>query len=129
MDHAPHPLRVAVEARDPDAIRACFAPGAVLRGPFSMQPFVGRDAAVAALAAFGSTLEDLRYTEELPAGEAHVLVFRARLGDQELEGVDVLYDDPGGAGITNFLLTFRPLDALGALAAAVVPKLDATPGA
>jgi hypothetical protein len=125
MHDVPHPLRAAVEARDPAAVRAAFAPDAVLRGPLSMEPFVGRDAAVAALAAFGSTLEDLRYTEEFAAGDRHVIVFRARFGEHELEGVDVLRDDPGGAGITDFLLTFRPVEGLAALATAVAAKLEA----
>lgn len=125
MHEAPHPLRVAVEARDPAAIRAAFAPDAVLRGPLSIEPFVGREATVAALASFGGALEDLRYTEEFAAGDRHVIVFRARFGEHELEGVDILRDDPGGAGITDFLLIFRPLEGLAELAAAIGPTLAA----
>ena len=120
-----HPLRVAVEARDPDAIRRSFAPDARFFSPFSAEPFRGREQAAAALAAFGTTLEGLEYTEEFGEGSRRAIGFRAWLGDRELVGVDVLIDAEDGSGIEEFHLFFRPLPGLEELREAVRPKFAA----
>jgi hypothetical protein len=57
--------------------------------------------------------EDFRYTDEfdgVPGTLGHVLVFRARIGDRELEGVDILRTDDEGTP-TELTVMVRPYSA------------------
>jgi hypothetical protein len=51
-------------------------------------------------------------------------VFRTRVGDRELEGLDLLRLDADGL-IAELSVMIRPLSGLIALAQAIGPKLDA----
>jgi hypothetical protein len=52
-----------------------------------------------------------------------VLVFRAHVGDRELEGVDLLHHDADGA-IDRLTVMIRPLSALQAVATAMRERLS-----
>ena len=117
-----HPFRSAVEARDFDAALALFADDATLDSPVAFKPFVGIEAVGVVLRAVFETFEDFRYTDEFASDSAHALVFRARVGDKDVEGLDLIRSDEAGR-ITNLTVMVRPLSGLIALAEAMAAKV------
>ena len=97
--HERHPsLPAAVEAGDVDAALATLADDVVFHSPAVFHPYEGRDTVGALLHLVFKTFEDLRYTDELRGadGTAPGLVFRTRVGERELEGLDLLREDADG---------------------------------
>lgn len=119
-----HPFRAAIEARDQAAMVATLAPEVVLHSPVTFKPFEGKPAVEELFSVLLEVFEDFRYTDELEAPGAHVLVFRTRIGDREVEGIDLLRDREDGL-IIDFTVMVRPLSAAIALAEAVGPRLAA----
>jgi hypothetical protein len=115
-------FRAAIEAGDHAAMVAAFAPDAVLNSPVSFKPFEGREAISQLLAILLETFEDFRYTDEFEGEGKAALVFRARVGDRELEGLDLFRFDADGR-IVELTVMVRPLSGVVALAEAVGPKL------
>ena len=77
------------------------------------------------LRAVFEVFEDFRYVDELASADGgHALIFAARVGDRQLEGMDLLYDDAAGR-ITRFTVMVRPLSGALALAEAMKAKLEA----
>jgi hypothetical protein len=115
-------FRAAVEARDQAAMVAALAPDVVFNSPIKHRPFEGREAVAVLFGALLETFEDFRYTDEFEADGAKALIFRARVGDRELEGIDILRFDDEGL-IAEFTVMVRPLTGAMALAEAVGEKL------
>jgi hypothetical protein len=115
-------FRAAVEAGDHSAMVAALAPDVVFNSPIKHRPFEGREAVAVVLGAVIETFEDFRYTDELSAQRMSALIFRARVGDRELEGIDVLRFDDDGL-IADFTVMVRPLTGAIALSEAVGEKL------
>src|SRR5436853_6728519 len=101
-----------------------LAQDVVFNSPVAFKPFEGRDTVAQVLEAVLNTFEDFRYTDELDDGNVHALVFRARVGDKELEGIDLLRLDDDGK-IADFTVLVRPASGLMALGAAMGPKVAA----
>jgi hypothetical protein len=121
-------FRSAVEERDHPAMVDSLAPGVVFNSPVSFLPFEGRDSVGQVLGAVMETFEDFRYTDELAGETAHALVFAARVGEKELQGIDLLrFDDDGK--IRDFTVLVRPLSGTIALAEAMGPKVAHLKGA
>lgn len=121
-------FRSAVEAEDLDAMMSAFAEDAVLHSPITFQPFEGRDAIRQLLDIIMQVLQDFHYTDELDDGKAtKALVFRARVGEREVEGLDLIRFDADGA-IRDFTVMVRPRSSLEALLAEVAPRLAAARG-
>jgi hypothetical protein len=122
---ATHPFRAAVEARDPDAAVAALADDVVFHSPAVFHAYEGRETVGALLRLVFETFDDLRYTDELTGPDGtHALIFRARVGDREVEGLDLLRDGPDGR-VADFTVMVRPLSGLLALAQALGPKVEA----
>ncbi len=121
-------FRRAVESRDHAGMVAALAPGAVLHSPVTFKPFEGRDAIALLFRILLETFEDFAYTDELAGDGTHILVFRARVGDRQVEGIDLLRFGTDGL-VEDFTVMVRPLSAAIALAEAVGPKLAAAAGA
>ena len=120
-----HPFRAAVEAGDVEAAIALLAPGVVFRSPVVHRPYEGADAVAGLLRAVFEVFEDFRYVDELEsAGGGPALIFEARVGDRQLQGMDLLYDDADGR-IARFTVMVRPLSGALALAEAMKAKLAA----
>lgn len=115
MSEAAARFRQAVEARDPDAMAALLADDVVFRSPAVHQPYVGRDATMVVLRSVLRVFEDFRYTRSFTeeGGDGHVLEFVARVGDREVQGVDVL--TTAGGTITGLTVLIRPLSGLNAV--------------
>ncbi|CAA9293439.1 MAG: hypothetical protein AVDCRST_MAG54-4647 [uncultured Actinomycetospora sp.] len=115
-------FRAAVEAGDMDAAVALLADDVEFHSPVVHSPYRGRDAVAPILHAVAQVFEDFRYVAEVAGGEDHVLVFRAHVGDKQLEGIDLLHHDARGA-IERLTVMIRPLSALQAVAAAMRERL------
>jgi SnoaL-like domain len=122
------PFRDAVLRGDHAAMVDALAPDVVFNSPVAFKPFEGRDAVGQVLAAVLTTFEDFRYTDELAGETAYVLVFEARVGDKQVQGIDLLRFDADGK-IDDFTVLVRPLSATIALAEAMGPKVAHLKGA
>jgi SnoaL-like domain len=120
----PHPFRQAVEARDLDAIRELLADEVVFNSPVANKPFEGREVVIQVLAFAVVTFEDFRYVDEVADGDRVALIFRARVGDRELQGLDFIHTDADGR-IDELTVMVRPMSGLVALGEAMQAKIVA----
>lgn len=119
---APHPFRLAAEAKDLEAMTATLHEDVVLHSPILFRGFEGREIVLQVLTHVVATLEDFRYTDELEEGNTVVLRFRARVGDRELEGIDFLELDADGR-VAELTVFMRPLSAVNAFNAQMAARL------
>jgi hypothetical protein len=68
------------------------------------------------------TLEDFKVAEEFGSGETRAVLWHARVGGQQLQGMDVLRLDSNGK-VREIRLFVRPRPGLAALAAALAPRV------
>ena len=122
-------FRSAVEAGNLEGMIATFAEDAVLHSPITFKPFEGRAAIRQLLAILFEVFQDFRYTDELEAEDGtRALVFNARVGDRDLQGLDLIRFDDSGL-IRDLTVMVRPRSALEALLAEVAPRLAESRGA
>ena len=117
-------FRAAVENRDLARMEAALAPDVVFRSPAVFKPYEGRDAVMHLLGTVIEVFEDFEYTDELAGEGTHALVFRARVGERMVEGLDHLTVDADGL-VTELMVMIRPLSGLMALAEAMAERLGA----
>ena len=117
-------FRAAVESKDFSAIEELFSEDVSFRSPVVFAPYEGRDAVAMLLGAVAQVFEDFRYTDQVETGDTAVLVFEARVGDRELNGVDVLRFDPDDR-VAEMMVMVRPMSGVHALAEAMQAKLEA----
>jgi hypothetical protein len=117
-------FKQAVEARDFDAAIECLASDVVFNSPVAHTPFEGKETVGQVLRAVSETFEDFEYTDAFDNGDTHALVFRARVGDKQLEGLDLLRMNGDGL-IEHFTVMVRPASGLMALGQAMAPKVEA----
>jgi hypothetical protein len=118
------PFREAVEAGDMDRMTAALDPEVIFRSPVVFRPYEGRDAVMQLLSLVAEVFEDFRYVDELHGDDTTCLVFEARVGDRELEGVDYLRHGPDGL-VAELTVMVRPYSAATALRDAMGAKLAA----
>jgi hypothetical protein len=118
------PFRAAVEAEDPDALTDALAEDVVFRSPAVFKPYEGK-AVVSAILVQGAmkVFEDFRYTDQLEDSDVATLVFRARVGDRELDGLDLLRFDADGK-VGELTVMVRPMSGLNALAEAMARRFE-----
>jgi limonene-1,2-epoxide hydrolase len=118
-------FRKAIESADLDAAIACLSPRVVLHSPVTFKPFVGREAVAALFAILFKTFEDFRYIDEFRGDDGSaVLHFMTRVGDREVEGIDMIRSGADGL-IEDFTVMVRPLSAVTALRDAIGAQLAA----
>ena len=117
-------FRAAVENRDLARMEAALAPDVVFRSPAVFKPYEGREAVMHLLGTVVEVFEDFEYTDELAGEGTHALVFRARVGERMVEGLDHLTVDADGL-VTELMVMIRPLSGLMALAEAMAERLGA----
>ena len=124
-----HPFRSAIEAGDIDGALALFSPEVVFNSPVVFRSYHGRDTLAVILHAVARVFEDFRYEREIGADGAadHALVFKARVGDRELQGCDFLHTAPDGL-IDEMTVMVRPRSAMLALAEAMQAEVLAMQG-
>jgi hypothetical protein len=115
-------FRRAAETRDIAGLFATLAEDVVLHSPIVHRPYVGRQQAGMILRAFIETVTDFHYQAELGGDGRSALVFRAKVGELDIEGVDLF--TPTADGLVGDLTVFvRPFRAAQALAEAMRARL------
>ena len=119
------PFRAAVESKDFGQVEATLAPEIHFRSPAVFTPYEGRERVIALLRVVGEVLgPELSYQWQLREGDREVLCFSSRVGDREVEGVDLLrYDEQGQ--VSELVVMMRPVSALLAVRDAVAAGLEA----
>ncbi len=121
-------FRAAAEAKDFSAIEDLFAEEVEFKSPVVFKPYRGRDSVAMLLAAVIQVFEDFRYTDQTETGGTATLAFTARVGDREVDGIDLLrFDDDGR--IREMAVYVRPMSGINALAEAMRKKLEAAQAA
>jgi SnoaL-like domain len=123
-----NPFREAMEAGNLEGAMALFTEDVAFRSPAVFRPYEGRDRVATVLRATSRVLQDFRFEREIGAADAsdHALVFRATVGDREIEGCDFLHTNADGL-IDEFFVMVRPLSGILALAEAMEAELPADP--
>ena len=117
-------FRAAAEAKDFSQVDELFAADATFRSPVVFRPYEDRAAIKLLLEAVAQVFEDFRYTGQVETGDTAVLVFAARVGERELEGVDILRFGPDGT-VIEMTVMVRPLSGMHALAERMREMLEA----
>ena len=117
-------FRTAVESGDPQAVIDRLAPDVTFRSPVVYKPYEGRDAVGVVLGAVFQVFEDFRYVSEVSDGDLEVLVFEARVGDRELQGVDIVRVGDDGL-VSELTVLVRPMSGMMALAEVMRARLEA----
>jgi hypothetical protein len=118
-------FRAAGERLDLPAFLETLAPGVKLRSPISFRArFEGFDDVAALMREVFDVLDDIDYFEDVGTSTTRALLYRARIGGQDVEGaILVRLDD--GARVEEMTMFFRPLPGLTALTARLTPRLTA----
>jgi hypothetical protein len=117
-------FRRGVESKDVAVMMEAFADGAVLHSPITFRPFEGKEAIARLLGILMQVFQDFRYTDELTAEDGtKALVFRTRVGDRDVEGLDLIRFD-GSGRIRDFTVMVRPRSAVEALLREVSSRLS-----
>jgi len=115
--------RVAAEAADTDAAVACLSPDVILSSPLTEQfRLEGPDQLRDFLASAFTAVADIGFHTEIGQGDAYALAYRARVGTQPFEEVQLLHLDDA-ARIKEISLYGRPMPALTALMITLGPEL------
>jgi hypothetical protein len=116
-------FRAAAEGKDFSAIDDLFAEGVSFRSPVVFKPYEGREAVATLLGAVSQVFQDFRYTDQVETGDVATLAFSARIGDRELDGIDLLRFDADGR-VEEMAVYVRPMSGVNALAEAMGRKLE-----
>ena len=117
-------FRRAAEAKDFSQVEELFTEDVTFKSPVVFKPYEGREALGMILGAVVKVFEDFRYVEQVETGDTAVLVFEARAGDRDLQGVDILRfgeDDQ----IRELIVMVRPMSGMHALADEMKKMLEA----
>ena len=117
-------FRAAVEAKNLDAAGDVLADDVVFRSPVVFKPYEGREAVLVILGAVVQVFENFRYIGQAESDELAVLIFAARVGDRELEGVDILRFDENDR-VRELTVMVRPMSGVHALAERMRAMLEA----
>jgi hypothetical protein len=112
-------FRAAVEAEDPEVLTETLAEDIVFRSPVVFKAYEGK-AVVSLILTEGAmkVFEDFRYLEQLEGEDAAALIFKARVGDRDVDGLDLLRFDADGK-VRELTVMARPMSGLNALAEAM----------
>jgi hypothetical protein len=116
-------FRKAVEAGDIDALVECLAEDVVFKSPIVFRPYVGKAVVGSILRAVARVFVDFRYTSELDDGAHSALVFEAKVGNREVQGIDLIEANETGL-VARLTVFVRPLSGAHALADAVKAELE-----
>ena len=107
-------FRAAIEQQDHAALMQAFTPDVVFHSPIVHQSYVGRAVLAPLLAAIMQVFREFRDLEEYDSTNGKVLLFHARVGERDLDGVDILNFDANGL-VQEFSVMVRPYSAATAL--------------
>jgi len=113
-----------VADRDADAIGDLLAEDVIIGAPPYWEPLEGHPLVTHLLGIIVTTIEDLRYRREWIDGNELALEFRGQVGDEQLQGIDLITLDDDGR-VRRIDVMIRPLNALTALFERVAPQMAA----
>lgn len=120
-------FRRAVEAHDIEAAAALLANDVTFHSPAVFKAYHGAPTVSHLLRTVYEVFEDFRYTDELTGADGvHALIFEARVGDRQVQGMDLIRPAADGT-IADFTVMVRPASGLAALAEAMATRLAASP--
>ena len=120
-------FRAAVESKELAAIDSLFAEDARFRSPVVFKPYEGREQIAIILGAALRVFEDFRYIAQTETGDTAVLMFEARVGDRQLQGVDILeFTDNDRIAVLTVMV--RPMSGMHALAEGMRQQLESVAG-
>jgi hypothetical protein len=111
-----------VERRDLEALREVLASDIALGAPPYWNPLEGREVVAHLLGLIVHTIQDFRYRREWVSGRELALEFTGRVGDLELQGIDLISLDESGK-IHRFEVPMRPVNAVLALRETIAPQM------
>jgi len=115
--------RAAIDSQDPEALAAACAPDLVFHSPItSTIQFEGRDEMLNLYRTVLEVYDEQHCVAEYESGNTLVVHLHARIGDQELDEVQILRMNEDGK-VREITMYVRPLPGLTALMAALAPKL------
>jgi SnoaL-like protein len=117
-------FRRAAEDKDFSQLDELFSEEVVFRSPMVHKPYEGREALKVLLGAIAQVFEDFRYLEQVENDGVAVLFFQARVGDRELQGVDILKFG-GDDRIAEMTVMIRPMTGLRAVGERMKALLEA----
>lgn len=117
-------FKAAAEAKDFSAIDELFSEHPTFRSPAVFKPYEGIEAIGAVLGAVSQVFEEFRYSDQIETGNTAMLMFEAKIGNRELNGVDILRFDEDGR-VHELIVMVRPLSGLNALVEAMAEQLAA----
>ena len=117
-------FRAAAESKDFSAADELFADDVTFRSPVVFKPYEGK-AVVSAILVKGAAkvFEDFRYTDQIEGDGVATLIFQARVGDRQLDGLDLLRFDADGK-VGELMVMVRPMSGLNALAEAMARRFE-----
>lgn len=104
----------AVQARDAKRAAAHLAENVIMKSPIVAEPFVGRELVAVLVARLLDVFDRFEVIEILSRGDHFAVVVKIRVGDDEIEGVDVIALDDDGK-VESLTIHLRPLPAIVAL--------------
>lgn len=107
-------FRQAAEAKDFSRGAELFAADVVFRSPAVYEAYSGLEALGLLLTNVAQVFEGFRYVDQVETGDTAVLVFEAKVGDRDVNGVDILRFGADGK-IAEMTVMIRPLSGLNAL--------------
>ncbi len=116
-------FKAAVADGDIDAMTAALAPGVTFNSPAVFKAYEGREATMVVLQAVTRVFEDFRYVDAFEGEDGEVLHFAARVGDRELNGIDMFRFDDDGL-VSELTVMIRPFSGLRALLEAMGRELE-----
>ncbi len=126
MPHLYDPFVRAVHTLDADVLEGALAPDVRFFSPVVFSVYEGRDL-VKTIIAEGAmkVFEDFSYVDKLEDADDRTaaLIFKARVGERALDGLDLLSFDEAGL-IREMKVMIRPMSGLNALAEAMAKRFE-----
>jgi len=117
-----HTFLDAMHRKDIQALAPYMTDDVLIRSPIVPEPFRGKTQVQAVLGHLLAVVDTFE-VRELLRGDENVAVFlRMRMGDVEIDGVDVTHLDDNGL-IDSMTVMWRPLPAVVAVQARIAPRL------
>lgn len=117
-------FKAAAEKKDFEAASELFAEDVTFRSPFVHTPYEGLDAIKFILGNVVEVFENFGYIGHTETDDLAVLMFKANVGDRELQGVDILTYNSEGK-IAEMTVMVRPMTGLQAVADQMGKRLEA----
>ncbi|MDG4667445.1 nuclear transport factor 2 family protein [Mycobacterium sp. 236(2023)] len=112
----------ALHHHDARSAATYLADDIVLRSPIFADPFHGREKAAAVIAHLLDAVDDFQATEILGNDRSFAVLLQLRVGDAEVEGVDVVHLNDEGK-VDSMTVQWRPLPAIVAVQNRLAPAV------